>query len=98
MKLGGNRMNGKLKWFGAALVISCMALVTGCGDGDKKAGGSEEESVAVVLKTLSSPYWKYVEAGAKAAGKDLGITVSVVGPSVESEVIQQVNMLEDQIN
>lgn len=91
-------MNGKLKWFGAALVISCMALVTGCGDGDKKAGGSEEESVAVVLKTLSSPYWKYVEAGAKAAGKDLGVTVSVVGPSAESEVIQQVNMLEDQIN
>jgi ribose transport system substrate-binding protein len=39
-----------------------------------------------------------VESGAKAAGEELGVEVTVVGPSSESEVIQQVNMLEDQVS
>ena len=88
----------KLKLIGTALAVSCIAFAAGCSGADKEASGTGEESVAVVLKTLSSPYWKYVEAGAKAAGKDLGVDVKVVGPSAESEVIQQVNMLEDQIS
>ncbi|MEW9501480.1 sugar ABC transporter substrate-binding protein [Jeotgalibacillus marinus] len=89
----------KLKLFGGAVVISCLALIAGCtGDEEGSGGDSSEESVAVVLKTLSSPYWKYVEAGAEAAGKDLGVDVTVVGPSAESQVIEQVNMLEDQVS
>ncbi len=90
-------MKKNLKLVGAVLAVSCMALVAGCG-ADKEASGSSEESVAVVLKTLSSPYWKYVEAGAKDAGEELGVDVTVVGPSAESQVIEQVNMLEDQIS
>ncbi|MGG3920762.1 sugar ABC transporter substrate-binding protein, partial [Geobacillus thermodenitrificans] len=39
-----------------------------------------------------------VEAGAKAAGKELGVDVTVVGPNAESEVMQQINMIEDQLN
>lgn len=91
-------MNKKLKLFGAAVAVSCMALVAGCSGGDKEASSDGKESVAVVLKTLSSPYWKYVEAGAVAAGEDLGVHVTVVGPAAESQVIEQVNMLEDQIS
>ncbi|KMY50993.1 sugar ABC transporter substrate-binding protein [Peribacillus loiseleuriae] len=91
-------MNRKFKWITAIVAVSCIALVAGCSSADKKASGGGKESVAVVLKTLSSPYWKYVEAGAKAAGKEFGVDVVVVGPSAESEVIQQVNMLEDQIS
>jgi ribose transport system substrate-binding protein len=92
-------MNKKVKLFGAAVAVSCMVLIAGCSGADKStSSGGDNKSVSVVLKTLSSPYWKYVEAGAKAAGKDLGVKVTVVGPSAESEVIQQVNMLEDQIS
>lgn len=85
------------KIIGIAALVICMAILSGCGKGEK-ASGDDKGSVSVVLKTLSSPYWKYVEAGAKAAGKDLGIEVTVVGPSAESQVIEQVNMLEDQIS
>lgn len=65
---------------------------------DAQSDSDEEVNVSVVLKTLSSPYWKYVEAGAKKAGEELGVNVTIVGPSAESEVIQQVNMLEDQLS
>lgn len=54
--------------------------------------------IAVVLKTLSSPYWKYVEAGAKAAGEELGVDVTIVGSSAESQIMEQVNMIEDSLN
>lgn len=94
----------KFKLFGAALALSAMTLAgcSGSGEtggsssGDSNGGGGE--SVSVVLKTLSTPYWKYVEAGAKAAGEEFGVDVTVVGPAAESEVIQQVNMLEDQVS
>ncbi|KGR89353.1 sugar ABC transporter substrate-binding protein [Ureibacillus massiliensis 4400831 = CIP 108448 = CCUG 49529] len=68
---------------------------SGSGDGDADGG---TKNISVVLKTLSSPYWKYVEAGAKKAGEDLGVNVTIVGPSSEAEIIQQVNMLEDQLS
>lgn len=63
--------------------------------GDTAAASDIE--VAVVLKTLSSEYWGYVEAGCKAAEKDLGIKVTVVGPSAESDIEGQVAQIEQQI-
>lgn len=57
----------------------------------------ETIEVAVVLKTLASEYWNYVKAGCDAAAKDLGVTVNVVGPGAESEIEQQVAMIEQQI-
>ena len=53
--------------------------------------------VAVVLKTLASEYWGYVKAGCDAAAADLGVKVTVVGPGAESEIEQQVAMIEQQI-
>ena len=53
--------------------------------------------VAVVLKTLASEYWGYVEAGCKAAADDLGVDVVVVGPGAESDIEGQVSMIEQQI-
>ncbi|MDR9797315.1 MAG: sugar ABC transporter substrate-binding protein [Bacillaceae bacterium] len=94
-----------VKSLGVVAMAASMIIASGCG-GEKSSGGSSEKegnelegkTISVVLKTLSSPYWKYVEAGAKAAGKELGVEVNVVGPASESQVIEQVNMIEDQIN
>ena len=67
---------------------------------EEAAGGEEtagDVEIAVVLKTLASEYWGYVKAGCDAAAADLGVTVNVVGPGAESEIEQQVSMIEQQI-
>ena len=58
---------------------------------------AEGETVAVVLKTLSSEYWNYVKAGCDAAAADLGINVTVIGPGAESDITGQVSMIEEQL-
>ena len=65
-------------------------------NGGDTATASDVE-IAVVLKTLASEYWGYVKAGCDAAAADLGVTVNVVGPGAESEIEQQVSMIEQQI-
>ncbi len=81
----------------AALLAACNTEETASGvAGD--VGINSDINISVVLKTLSSPYWKYVEAGAEKAGEDLGVHVTVVGPSAEAQLLEQVNMLEDQVS
>lgn len=80
-------------------LAACSSSKSSSSGGSSTASGSKsDKSVSVVLKTVSSPYWKYVEAGAEKAGADLGVKVTVVGPSAESKVLEQINMLEDQIS
>lgn len=103
---GGIVMKKNLKFMLGVFALISILVLSACGDGDTgnstdgdgDSSGGGDESVAVILKTLSSPYWKYVEAGAKDAAKELGVKVQVIGPSAESQVIEQVNMLEDQIS
>lgn len=94
------------KW--SALVLSIviiMSLLAGCNGGDKaektdgdvQAGGKDYE-ITVVCMALNSDYWHMVEAGAKLAGKELGVTVDVVGPNAESDSASQINMVEDACN
>ena len=91
-----------------ALVMS-LSLVA-CGGSDETedtqtedpqtedtATTDSEVEIAVVLKTLASEYWGYVKAGCDAAAADLGVKVTVGGPGAESEIEQQVAMIEQQI-
>lgn len=85
------------------LLVLAMAGLAGCsgsptgGDtgGGPKEGGGDKPEIVVVLKTVSSQYWKFVEAGAKKAFADLGVSGKVIGPASEALVMEQVNMLED---
>ena len=53
--------------------------------------------ISVVLKALNSDYWKTVEAGAYAAAEEFGVEISVIGPSAETQVQEQFDMLQDQL-
>ncbi len=82
-------------------------LISGCGQQQESQPSDSEQvpqqeaeepiKIGVVVKALNSDFWKTVEAGAKAAGKDLGIEVEVLGPSAETAVSEQIDMIEDQI-
>ncbi|NLZ51646.1 MAG: substrate-binding domain-containing protein [Thermoanaerobacteraceae bacterium] len=83
-----------------------FSLLVGCGQQqDAQSGDTEQEQqteekpikIGVVVKALNSDFWKIVEAGAKAAGEELGVEVEVLGPSAETAVSEQIDMIEDQI-
>ena len=72
------------------LVLMMILSMTAC-------AGEDKVEISVVLKTLASEYWGYVKNGCDAAAKELGITVTVVGPDAESNIAGQVTMIEEQI-
>lgn len=104
----------KLKKRMLALAMSGAMLtgvLAGCGSGNDAADGSAaggsaagsgagdgKYSISVICMALNSDYWHMVEAGAKLAGKELGIEVNVVGPNAESDSATQINMVEDAVN
>ncbi len=66
------------------------------------AQGTKEEAaaggkmkVAMVLKTLSSEYWKRVVAGAEEAAAKFDVELIKLGPPSEDAVEQQINMVQD---
>jgi ABC-type sugar transport system substrate-binding protein len=59
----------------------------------------KEYSIDVILKTTSSEYWKYVEAGAKSYATDYpNIKVDVKGATSETAYDEQQNMIETDLN
>lgn len=92
----------------AALVSGAMLIsaLAGCGSsgaqtsGDDSAGqtANQDYHIKVILKTLASEYWQYVGNGCKQAGKDLGVTVDVLGASSETAYDEQLSMIETSLS
>lgn len=53
---------------------------------------------AVVLKTLSNPYWVEMKQGIEAKAKDLGVTVDVFASPSEGDFQSQLQLFEDLTN
>ncbi len=94
-----------MKKFLALILALLMALsLVACGSSSKDAGSTdgdaaatEDVNIAVVLKCTTSEYWGYVQEGCEKAAAELGIKVTVTGPNAESDVAEQVNMIETAI-
>lgn len=54
--------------------------------------------IAVIPKGTTHAFWKSVEAGAKAAGKELGVDIIWKGPVRENDRAQQISIVEQFIN
>src|SRR3954452_19362395 len=63
------------------------------------AGSAHAATYVVSMKgpAAGNPYWAAFEEGAKAKGKDLGVTVLVVSPPSETDVQAQIGQIEDLI-
>ena len=85
------------------LIISFCILLTMVFVGNVFARGSGQTSgegrpqVAIVLKTLASPYWQAVLSGAREAAAQYGFDLIELGPPTEDHVTEQINMVEDVI-
>ncbi len=69
------------------------------GDGKtKSAAGAESIRIAVIPKGTSHSFWKGMEAGAKAAGREEKVEIIWQGPDKENDITSQVNLVQDQAN
>jgi ribose transport system substrate-binding protein len=85
----------------AALFISCLiltALLSACDSGENpKAGAAPADkkiSLAVIPKGTTHVFWKSVEAGARAAAKDLDVEMQWKGPVQENDRNGQIQVVE----
>jgi len=98
--------------FAASLVavIALVALVagvvvgraTGSGSGgsggDGSGGAASGTRVDVIIKASDSSFWQVMLAGATHAGDDFGIDVSTFGPTSETNIDEQVQLVENSIS
>lgn len=54
--------------------------------------------IAVIPKGTTHVFWKSIEAGAQAAGKELGVEIAWKGPLKENDRAQQIAIVERMIN
>ncbi|SNB78228.1 monosaccharide ABC transporter substrate-binding protein, CUT2 family [Arboricoccus pini] len=55
------------------------------------------ETIPVIVKDTTSQYWQVVLAGARQAGKDLGVSVPEMGAQSEADIAGQITALENAV-
>src|SRR5271170_316762 len=73
----------------AAILASSTALVA--------PALAAETTIPVIVKDTTSFYWQIVLAGARKAGKDLGVNVPELGAQSESDINGQISILENAV-
>lgn len=93
----------------SVLLGGCLTacLIAGCGsntqNGTSSESGNEEADNAgyhfeVLVKSFQSTYWQASKAGIDQAAEELGVTANTTGPNAESDIADQINMLNSAIN
>lgn len=79
--------------------VLCLIAAAGCnrGAGTTGAGGGKKPRVALVLKTLNSPFFNDMQRGAQAAADRLGVELVVQAAEREIDVERQMQIVENLI-
>jgi len=93
----------KILW--AILICAAFALsVTACGGKDEPASTDDVKSAEkadyqfeIIVKSFQSTYWQAAVKGVEQACKEQGVTAKCNGPVNESDIDDQLKMLEDAI-
>ena len=67
-------------------------------DGSKDSGKSGGYNFEVVVKSFQSTYWQAAKQGIDTAAKELNVKCNTTGPNAESDIADQVTMLNNAIN
>jgi ribose transport system substrate-binding protein len=85
----------KRRW---AVVVATAMAAAGCGPrGEAPKSAPEAPRVALVLKTLNSPFFIDMERGAQEAAKRLGVNLTVQAAEREVDVDKQMQIIENLI-
>jgi ribose transport system substrate-binding protein len=87
------------------LIAIVLGAVAGRASTDSGGGGGSAgpaavggKRVDVIIKASDSSFWQTMLAGAKKAGDDFGLKVSLFGPTSETDVNEQVQLMENSIS
>ena len=61
------------------------------------ASFAQDVTIPIIVKDTTSFYWQIVLAGARQAGKDLGVNVPELGAQSESDINGQISILENAV-
>jgi len=59
------------------------------------AAPAAKKEIALVMKTLTNPFFVEMEKGARRAEKDLGVNLTVKTAAQETSIEQQIQLVED---
>ncbi|EWY42028.1 ABC transporter substrate-binding protein [Skermanella stibiiresistens SB22] len=59
---------------------------------------AQKPTIPIIVKDTTSFYWQIVLAGARQAGKDLGVTVQELGAQSEADINGQIGILENAVS
>jgi ribose transport system substrate-binding protein len=90
-------------------VIALLAVVVGVvagrassgsssGGGGGSGGAAAGKKVDVIIKASDSSFWQTMLAGAKKAAGDYGLKVGLFGPTSETDINEQVQLIENSIS
>jgi len=107
----GSSRRVKLKFtFPVLIAVAIVALVAGLlaaralafGGGGSSAEGeaspASTKQVDVIVKATDSAFWQTMLAGSRDASKDLGVEVGLFGPPSETDIDEQVQLVENSIS
>lgn len=77
-------------------LVAGTALAAGLTLGAAPAS-AQQPSIPIIVKDTTSFYWQIVLAGARQAGKDLGVGVPELGAQAETDINGQISILENAV-
>lgn len=73
------------------------AAIVAAGFVQAAPASAQNVTIPIIVKDTTSFYWQIVLAGARAAGKDLGVNVPELGAQSEADINGQITILENAV-
>src|SRR5271166_5334905 len=79
------------------IFVGLFAAISTAGMVQTVPAADQKPTIPIIVKDTTSHYWQIVLAGARKAGKDLGVNVPELGAQSESDINGQISILENAV-
>jgi len=87
-----------IKNLGRRAVLGLSSIALAAGLLGSSVAMAQDVTIPIIVKDTTSFYWQIVLAGARQAGKDLGVNVPELGAQAETDINGQISILENAVS
>ena len=87
-----------IKNLGRRAVLGLSSIALAAGMLGSSVAMAQDVTIPIIVKDTTSFYWQIVLAGARQAGKDLGVNVPELGAQAETDINGQISILENAVS